>query len=426
MNISSLEAFNTALDLVAFMILVILFVSARNQSRYKIKKSDDILMMATMFLAISTLTDAGTWAFLSESADSALFNLCIIVDYEFMQVTLAVMHIYVARYLSQYIALPKRFEYLAIPVCVVMGILWSLSIRLGIFYDITSQGYRHTDLYIVSQILPGIVILIDILIIGFHISKLPRRHAATWISYGTFIIIAWVIEFFVNVPALYVALALVILIIFLELDLQKNIIIQQHRADLAEANAAIVLAQIKPHFIYNCLATIHELCKTDGKRAAETTKSFSNFLRGMMNAIDRKDMVTFDEEMNIVNNYLYVEKVRFGEKIQVERNIEVYDFHVPPLTIQPLVENAIKHGLRGKLEGGVVSIHSYTTINEYIVAISDDGIGFEPDNMESDQENHIGLKNVEMRLKHMCGGYLEIQSTPGVGTDMLLHIPKNC
>lgn len=420
-----LEAFNTALGLVTFMVLVILFASAHNQSKHKEKKSDDILMMATMFLAISTLADVGTWAFLSESAHSGWFNLCIIVDYEFMQMTLVALHIYVARYVSQYISLPKWCEYVALPICAAMGILWSLSIWLGIFYEITPEGCRHTELYIVSQIVPAVVILIDTLLIAACISKLPKRHVLIWSCYEVVIIAAYIIGICVNVPVFYVALAMIILLIFLDIDSQKNIVIQQNREDLAEARAALVLAQIKPHFIYNCLATIHELCKVDSKQAAETTRQFSNFLRGMMESIDKKSMVSFEEEMNIVDNYCYIEKVRFGDKIKVEKNLEVKDFNIPPLTIQPLIENAIKHGLRRKAGGGSVRIHTYAAAQEYIVDISDDGIGFKLELVEMDNENHIGLQNVEMRLNHMCGGNMEIESTPNVGTTIRLHIPRD-
>lgn len=124
-------------------------------------------------------------------------------------------------------------------------------------------------------------------------------------------------------------------------------------------------------------------------------------------------------------NYVHLEQLRFGERVQVRYNITSSDFLVPPLTVQPIVENAIRYGITKKADGGVVIIHTHETETEYVVSVNDDGVGFNGNSSSPDaSKSHIGMQNVRNRLQLLCGGSLEVSEEDGF-TTVTLHFPKN-
>ena len=128
------------------------------------------------------------------------------------------------------------------------------------------------------------------------------------------------------------------------------------------------------------------------------------------------------QEMEHVHHYVSIEHVRFPDMtflFEMDSN----DFHIPALTIQPIVENAIKHGLMRLPKGGTIRVVSYETDTHYCVSVEDDGMGFHTSELQ-DERKHVGIRNIRERLKAMVGGTLEIESTVGVGTKVLITIPK--
>ena len=124
--------------------------------------------------------------------------------------------------------------------------------------------------------------------------------------------------------------------------------------------------------------------------------------------------------MEHVEYYLKIEKARFGEHINVIYSIQCKDFSVPPLTVQPLVDNAVKHGITKKASGGTIKISTFEEDNNYVVEIIDDGVGFDTENTEM----HVGIENARSRIALMCKGDITVKSTVGVGTRVTIEIPK--
>jgi len=203
----------------------------------------------------------------------------------------------------------------------------------------------------------------------------------------------------------------------------------QAERKLAESRIGIMLSQIQPHFLYNALAVISRLCDKDPAQAKEATISFSDYLRGNMNLLESAEPIPFENELNHTIGFMNLEKAMYGEALSVIYDIQAKDFKLPALTVQPIVENAIKHGIGKKEGGGTVKISAVETESYYFVVISDDGVGFEPEKMANgiypdDGERHIGINNVRLRLFAQCGGSLEIKGKPGVGTTATIIIPK--
>lgn len=195
--------------------------------------------------------------------------------------------------------------------------------------------------------------------------------------------------------------------------------------ELSDVNMTLMLSQIQPHFLYNALNTIKHLTKKDPKAAENAIVRFSGYLRANMNSLTQKDPIAFSKELEHVKNYVEIEKMRFGDRLRVEYNIEFDDFTIPPLTIQPIVENAIKHGINQKVDGGVVTVSSYETDKDYIVTIADNGIGYEAKDISDNSHEHVGLQNIKIRLKELLDATVTVTSAVNEGTTVTVSIPKH-
>ena len=193
-------------------------------------------------------------------------------------------------------------------------------------------------------------------------------------------------------------------------------------AQLTESRMSTMMSQIRPHFIYNTLGSIEQLCELDPDKAGELVHNFAKYLRGNFGELDNPKPIRMSQEMDHVRHYVSIENVRFPDMtFSFEMNSE--DFPIPALTIQPIVENAIKHGLMKLQKGGTIRVVSYETDTHYCVSVVDDGVGFDS-SLLLDERKHVGLRNIRERLKAMVNGSIEIESTVGVGTKVLIRIPK--
>ena len=203
-----------------------------------------------------------------------------------------------------------------------------------------------------------------------------------------------------------------------ELETEKIVL----NAELAESRISTMISQIRPHFIYNTLGSIEQLCKLDPPKAGDLVHNFAKYLRGNFGELDNPKPILMSQEMEHVRHYINIENVRFPDMtFTFEMNSD--DFHIPALTIQPIVENAIKHGLMKLPRGGTIHVVAYETDTDYCISVVDDGVGFDT-GVLIDERKHVGLRNIRERLKVMVNGKLEIESTVGVGTKVLVTIPK--
>jgi hypothetical protein len=203
-----------------------------------------------------------------------------------------------------------------------------------------------------------------------------------------------------------------------ELEMEKIVL----GAQLAESRISTMISQIRPHFIYNTLGSIEQLCKLNPPKAADLVHNFARYLRGNFGELDNPKPILISKEMEHVRYYVSIENVRFPDMtftFQMNSN----DFHIPALTIQPIVENAIKHGLMKLPRGGTIRIDVNETEKAYCISVVDDGVGFDT-NTQLDDRKHVGLRNIRERLRAMVNGTLEIESEIGVGTKVLITIPK--
>ena len=196
-------------------------------------------------------------------------------------------------------------------------------------------------------------------------------------------------------------------------------------AELTKNKISIMMSQIQPHFLYNTLTTIKALIGQNPAQAQTVITDFSNYLRTNMDSLDLTTPVDFVKELEHTRTYTTIEQLRFPDLL-VEFDIQDKNFLLPSLSIQPMVENAIKHGIRKRTEpGGKVIIRSFAKDNSHVVQIIDNGAGFSVLASSDNSRSHIGLINTKKRIEEMMHGQFLIESTPNVGTTITFIIPAS-
>lgn len=200
--------------------------------------------------------------------------------------------------------------------------------------------------------------------------------------------------------------------------------LKENEKQLADARASVMLSQIQPHFLFNTLTSIAGLCELDPKMARKVTLDFSHYLRGNLSSLTNRGLISFDEELEHTRCYLNIEMARFGERIRVEYDIKYTAFFLPPLTLQPLVENAVRHGITKRDEGGCVRISTYLDGEFVYLVVADNGVGYDFGELYDSAEGgrHVGLANVRERLESMLGASLDVHSAKGAGTTVTIKI----
>ena len=282
-----------------------------------------------------------------------------------------------------------------------------------------SGPLRHTCT-IVSVVL--FIWLIVLTMRQFH----PQKKRESWLPVLVTLLIAGAVAMdctviFDEQPLSFLTIAIVISCVFYYIWLHLQFV-REHEDDLkAKQRIQIMRTQIQPHFLYNTIATIKVLCRKNPEQAAEVADKFGAYLRQNLNSLDMPGRIPFEKELQHTKLYAEIEMVRFGN-IRVEYDIEDSDFTLPPLTLQPMVENAIRHGVRVR-EQGVVQVHTSKTVSGHQIVIRDNGIGFDLKEAPSQPGQHLGIQNVRERIESMCGGTLTIESTEGAGTVVTITIP---
>lgn len=204
------------------------------------------------------------------------------------------------------------------------------------------------------------------------------------------------------------------------------------RAALAEAELKALRAQISPHFIYNALTAIASFISTDPPRARDLVLEFADFTRYSFRR--QGEFTTLSEELRSIHSYLELERARFGDRLTVRLRIapETLSTVIPFLSVQPLVENAVRHGLEPGERGGVLTVSSIDDGTHTEVIVDDDGVGMDPEQLAAlldldAPSPHVGLRNVDARLRQLygAGGGLVIDTNVGSGMSVRVRVPKS-
>lgn len=316
------------------------------------------------------------------------------------------------------------YAYIVFFVAAVLSIFATVGIfgEIIIFFDNTGT-MQYSQYYQFISMANVLVFSSEIVFVFCH-KKLLGGKTFTLSIFGILSVVSMPLSFLWDTVPIYIAVSVSLLIMN---NIFRNEIsdrLLENERKIAESRVTNLITQIQPHFIFNTLNTIKHLCKTDATLARKTIDSYSIFLRGIIESAATERFVTIERELEITEHYIFVEKQRFGDILTFSTDLKEKDFFLPMLTIQPIVENAVKHGIRKKSGKGNITISTYADADNNYIKISDDGIGFDINSYELTDGKHVGIKNVSDRIYLMTKGSLDVESTPGVGTTVVIAIPK--
>lgn len=386
------------------------------------------LQVTTAFLL---LMDAVAWATRGYPGLKGYYfvvvsNFCVFVLSDFI---LALYNAYMNTYLFEK-GVPREagFRVYMVFILATAGILMNIISQFNhMYYYIDADNYYHRNsLHFISMIIPMTGMLIDISLLVQYRKNISRQMLIAFLSYMALPMIMTLVQIFyygISFVNISISISMIFMLIVSFIEQSRKLAMKQKEA--ADLRISLMMSQIAPHFIYNTLAAIRQMCVTDPQAAQEMIGDFSSYLRMNLETIETNELISFEKEIEHTNNYLSIEKRRFGDRVKVEYDIHDTEFLLPSLTLQPIVENAVKYGVCKKSGGGTIKITTYFEENVDYVVVSDDGAGFDVNEKKNDGKVHVGIKNVQTRLEKQCHGKLVISSRPGDGTVVTISIPRD-
>ena len=283
----------------------------------------------------------------------------------------------------------------------------------------------------IFQLIKLLLLVMDFQMLLYHSTGMRKSEFLSIVGFVMIPMIAAVLQIS-HFGALIIdtGMAVTLFAIYFNAQLAQLQLVAEQKKELEEKRISIMLSQIQPHFLYNTLTSIQMLCSIDAEEARNALGDFSKFLRANMDSLKSLEPIPFIRELEHVTNYLHLEQLRFEDDLEVIYDLRARDFFLPALTIQPIVENAVKYGFSKSDVGEVITIRisTYKEENFYVVEIQDNGSGFDAAGIEeipthADGRSHIGLSNVQSRVRQMSGGDVILHSQSGMGTTVKILIP---
>ena len=433
MKFNEFNYMSAALEIFAAAVTAVMLIGCFLERKHK-TKSGKLFVWCLISQTAMLLVDAPIWILLANPKPENVIPIKILSFSS--DAFLCVLISLYAYCLTEYINERKKISYgytnLITVLCGISLVLWLINAFNGmyIYYDATGLDQTGPH-YLLSQafnvVLPAMTM---VLAFRYH-DVIGWRNTWIWVLYGLIPVLSIPVQVLWAVTpvclATTVSLVLVYTLIHVEqaereANIEKEL--AQKELALSESNNSLVLSQIQPHFLYNALTSIYRLCDVKPEAAKEAVSNFSKYLRGNLDSIKQTKMISFADELKHLQAYLSLEKIRYDDDLDIKYDIKATEFFIPPLTVQPLVENAVNHGISDLPGGGLVTISTEEKRDYYEIRVSDNGVGFDPETVPEDGRSHLGIMNVRSRLNIMCHGTLDIKSAPGDGTVAIIQIPK--
>ncbi len=421
---SSTIIINISLEIFASIILaIILGIMLFDKNRKNTLNHSFIKVLICCLIVLQA--DIVSWIF-DGNGDSRMFPVMLIANfcvYAFSTLGAAAYNDYIIRFISTRARISKAFINVINWVCWVQVFALVISQFNHMFYFIDETNhYCRGDWYYMVYIIPTVIALFQIIITLRYRKELGVGDTMALLSYNVLLFAGTTLQAVMNlVMLLYIFASIGLFIVYIRIQVEQA---KKQETELINARIDIMLSQIQPHFLYNSLATIQDLVTKNPTLAREAIVEFSVYLRGNMDSLSFKELIPFEKELNHVENFLALEQKVAGGNLKIIYEIGVKDFKLPALALQPIIENAVRHGIDKKEDGGTVTIKTEETETSIRISIIDDGVGFDPTQSKQDGRSHIGIKNVENRLNAMCKGTLHMDSTVDMGTTAIITIPK--
>ena len=297
----------------------------------------------------------------------------------------------------------------------------------AIYYVTENNVYHRGPLYPVLLIFPALLMFLNLTALSHNRKHLTSRQSQAFAVYLIIPLICMLIQmssYGLLLIVIGTSISTFFMLIFIIIDHMEQYV--NEREENAIAQASIRVLQMRPHFIYNTMTSIYYLCEQNPKKAMKAIDNFTNYLRKNFSAIAKNGTIPFKEELEHVRTYLAIEQVRFEGELFVEFDTPHTNFRIPPLTLQPIIENSIKYGVDPELEPLYISVQTNESDNGSEIIVIDNGPGFDETSNAADdnREPHIAIDNIRERLYMMCGGTISFSIREEGGTVVRIWIPE--
>jgi len=309
-------------------------------------------------------------------------------------------------------------------VCLWAGAAWFVTCFHPFFFDIDAGAATNRTIFFLCCLPNVTTFLLDVVLLRIARKKLRPLDYLFLILTPLLPLISPLLSLII--PGLQMRYPLMLMSLYINnihINVKLDERLEKTEQEAREYRLRTTLQRVKPHYVYNVLASIYYLCEKAPMEAQRAIGVFTDYLRNVLKTINEDRLVPFAWELDVIRNYLELEKLRFGDRIQVRFDVQEEDFLIPPLTVQPLVENAVKHGIGQRAQGGSLRIVSEKVDGGYRVTVEDDGVGFSPAELERDTD-HTGIRNIREALALICGGTVDIRSAPGEGAAVSVFFPQ--
>ena len=354
-------------------------------------------------------------------AEAELMRWCIFLSSLFSSMLMPVLTSLMLHFSGE----RRQRSRLFLCIMIFMGIYFFMLVSTffsPVFYTINEEGrYLRGALYPFLLVPPVLIMALNLLGLWIRRNKLSTKQRSAFLIYLLIPILSMLIQMIyygILATALGAIIGSMALFLFVLSDQQDRFI------SVTEENAnrefEIRILQIRPHFIYNALTSIYYIVEENPAKAQRVIRDFSIYLRNVFYSISSQVPVPFNEELEHTRAYLSVEAARFEDQLSVTYDISHTNFQLPPLTLQPVVENAVKHGMDPELEKLNIRIQTRSSGGYSEIIVENDGEEFTP---PSEKEEGIGLSSTAERLKRMCGGKLIVSKKESGGAIVTIRIP---
>ncbi len=307
--------------------------------------------------------------------------------------------------------------------------LWIVYLALLVYtqfssaiYTIDSAGvYERGPWYPILLVPPALILAMNLWGLFRRRNKLDKKQRIALLVYLVVPLLCTLIQMlFYGLLTIAIGTVASALFMFLFLLSDQQEIFVRQTEENARKEFDIRILQMRPHFIYNALASIYYITQANPKQGLKVILDFSVYLRKVFSSVIKREPIPFEEELEHTRAYLAVEQARFEDKLNVVFDTPHTDFLLPPLTLQPIVENAVKHGMDPEIECLTITVRTRRVEGGSEITVENDGADFLP---PDDMEEGVGLASTRLRLERMCGGTLSITPRAGGGAAATLRIP---
>ncbi|SMC34860.1 Histidine kinase [Oscillospiraceae bacterium] len=311
----------------------------------------------------------------------------------------------------------------------IIGTLWFIYVAIlsmtlfndRIYYFTPDNVYHRGPYYIVLMIPPMISMSLIFIALLRRRKDLTGRQFLAMLIYILIGVVCVPVQLFLKgIMIIVVGTSIAGIVMFTLLLTEQVDMFVKKTEENADQKVQLLSLQIRPHFVCNTLLSIYYLCDEDQFKAKQAILDFTDYLRKNFTAMAKESMVSFEDEIEHVRAYIAVEKVRYEDELELEFDIEDKDFQLPSLTLQPLVENSVKHGIDPSGNVLRIVIRSRRIEDGHIITVEDNGTGNGKAEIEG---THIALGNISNRLTLMCNGSLSLQTDKEAGTTVTIMIP---